>query len=237
MMCNKLRWAVLAAGLVSFGVLASSALAVPTAFFDRDNSTTFMTSFPNSLAKFNQFTASLSSFGIDNVESASGVNPTLVFGATGIQATTQGVLAQNAPGFQIGTQALLEAEGAGFPQVNTAFSFNTAITSFGLYVIQGGDGANNNPTTFRLKNTVTNAFVDVPVQVGPGWGTDNAFFFGVTDATPFNQVEIIEAADAADGMLYDNVVAGGAVPEPCSIGLVMLSGFWTLGRGARARRG
>src|SRR5262245_54838311 len=138
MMCNKLRWAALAIGVVSLSILARPSLAVPTVFFDRDDSTTFMTSFPNSLAKFYQFTASLSSFGVDNVDSAVGLNPTLVFGATGILATTQGVLAQNAPGFQIGTQALLEADAAGFPQVNTAFSFNTYISSFGLYVIQGG---------------------------------------------------------------------------------------------------
>jgi hypothetical protein len=116
------------------------------------------------------------------------------------------------------------------------FTFNTYIHSFGAYVIQGGDGANNNPTTFRLRNTSTSAFVDVPVQVGPGWGTDNAFFLGVTDSAPFNQVEIIEATDAADGMLYDNVVAGGAVPEPGSLVLVVLSGVLTLCRAARVRR-
>jgi hypothetical protein len=235
MMCNKLRWAVLAAGLVSLSVSARPGLAVPTVFFDRDNSTTFMTSFPNSLAKFNQFTASLSSFGVDNVDAAAGVNPTLVFGATGITASTLGVLAQSAPGFEIGTQALLEAEGIGFPQVNTAFSFNTYITSFGLYVIQGGDGTNNNPTSFRLKNTATNAFVDVPVQVGPGWGQDNAFFLGVTDTIPFNQVEIIEATDAADGMLYDNIVAGGAVPEPGPPVLMVLGVVLTLCRATHVR--
>ena len=42
----------------------------------------------------------------------------------------------------IGTQALLELDAAGAPQVDTAFTFNKFIKSFGLYVIQGGDGAN-----------------------------------------------------------------------------------------------
>ena len=93
----------------------------------------------------------------------------------------------------IGTQALLELDAAGAPQVDTVFTFNQYITAFGLFVIQGGDGANNNPTTFRLRNTSTNAFVDVPVQVGPGWGTDNAFFLGVTDTVPFNEVQILES--------------------------------------------
>jgi len=237
MMCNSLRLAVLAVGLILFGAWAQQVLAVPTVFFDRDNSSGFMSSYPNSQAKFNQFTASLSSYGVDSADTAVGLNPTLVFGGTGILAATQGVYAQNAPGFQIGAQALVEADAIGFPQVNTVFSFNTYITSFGAYVIQGGDGANNNPTAFRLRNTVTNAFVDVPVQVGPGWGTDNVFFLGVTDTVPFNEVSILEAVDFNDGMLYDNIVAGGAVPEPGSLVLMMLGGACALCRAARFRRG
>src|SRR5258708_651217 len=137
MMCNSLRLAVLAIGLVSFSAWAQPGLGAPAVFFDRDDSTGFMSSYPNSQAKFNQFTASLSSFGVDNVDTAVGVNPTLVFGGTGITAATQGVLAQNAPGFQIGAQALLELDSAGFPQVNSVFSFNQYVTAFGLYVIQG----------------------------------------------------------------------------------------------------
>ena len=61
----------------------------------------------------------------------------------------------------------------------------------------------------------------------PGWGTDNAFFFGVTDTTPFNEVQILESTDFADGMLYDNVVAG-RVPEPGSFVLMMLGGAFAL---------
>ncbi len=234
MMCNSLRSAVVAIGLIAISVLSRPGLCAPTVFFDRDDTTTFMTSFPNSLAKFNQFTSSLNSFGVDAIDSAVGVNPPLTFGATGITANTQGVVAQSSR-VHDRTQALLELDAAGAPQVDTAFTFNKFIKSFGLYVIQGGDGANNNPTTFRLKNTVANTFVDVPVQIGPGWGTDNAFFFGVTDTTPFNQVQILESTDFADGMLYDNVVAGNAIPEPASFVLMMVGGACALGR--RFRRG
>src|SRR5262245_22360928 len=237
MMCNTWRLVLLAVGLVSFSAWARPSLGVPTVFFDRDDATALMTSFPNSQAKFNQFTASLSSFGADNIETAAGFNPTLTFGATGTTAATQGVLAQNAPTFQIGSQALLEGDAVGFPQVNTMFSFNKYIRSFGAFVIQGGDGGNNNPTTFRLRNTVTSTFVDVPVQVGPGWADNNVFFLGVTDTIPFNQVEILESADAVDGMLYTNIIAGGAIPEPGSLLLVMLGGACTLCRGGRVRRG
>jgi hypothetical protein len=153
MMCNSLRLAVLAVGLVSFSAWAETGLGAPAVFFGRDDSTKFMTSFPNSQAKFNQFTATLNSFGVDNVETAVGVNPTLSFGATGITAATQGVIAQSAPGFQIGAQALLELDAAAPGQVNTMFTFNQSINAFGLFVIQGGDGGNNNPTTFRLRES------------------------------------------------------------------------------------
>jgi hypothetical protein len=234
MMCTNLRAAVIAAGLVSLSAFASSSLAASTVFFDRDDTTTFMTSFPNSLAKFNQFTASLSSFGVDTIDTSAGLNPTLVFGGTGITAATQGVLAQAAPGFQIGTQALLETDSFGPPQIDTTFSFNQYITAFGLYVIQGGDGTNSNPTTFRLKNTATNSFVDVPLQIGPGWGFDNAFFFGVTDPVPFNEVQILESTDLNDGMLYDNVVAG-RVPEPASFLLILFGGVSGLCSRSRCR--
>ncbi|HEX4413021.1 MAG TPA: PEP-CTERM sorting domain-containing protein [Lacipirellulaceae bacterium] len=233
MMSNRLRFAVFAAGIVSSAVSVRLSSASPTIFYDRDASTTFMTSYPNSLAKFNQFIGSLTSFGVDNVDSAAGFDPQLTFGATGISAKANGTLAQAAPGFMIGTQALLESDAAGFPQVNTDFTFNQYITAFGLYVIQGGDGANNNLTTFRLKNTAANTFTDVPVQIGPGWATDNAFFLGVTDTNPFNEVEILESTDFADGMLYDNIVAG-KVPEPASFMLLMFGAACALC--ARSRR-
>ncbi len=203
-----------------------------------------MTSFPNSLAKFNQFTAALSSFGVDNIESYSGAaNPTLSFGATGLQATTQGVFATPTPGvgLTIDDVALTELENvAAVPASDSTFTFNQYITAFGAYVIQGGDMANDNPTTFRLTDTATNAFKDVTVQVGPGWGFNNVFFLGVTETVPFNQVSIVESTDAIDGMLYDNIVAG-FVPEPASLALVAigaacaLCGSFRLARGCRSR--
>jgi hypothetical protein len=236
MMCNSLRLAVLVVGLVSFSVWAEPCLGAPPTAFRRDNNSVFMTSFPNSQGAFNRFTGSLNSFGVDNVDAAVSVNPPLVFGATGITATTQGVLAQSAPGFQIGTQALVELDAVAPGQVNTMFTFNQYINAFGAFVIQGGDGANNNPTTFRLRDTGDNSFVDVPVQVGPGWGTSNVFFIGVHGSVPFDEVEIIETGDLADGMLYDNIVAG-FVPEPSSLVLMMLGGAWALCRRNRFRRG
>lgn len=235
MMCNLWRFAFWGVGLVASSLATLPVIAAPAVFFDRDNATAFMSSFPNSQAKFNEFTAALSSFGVDTIDVATGSNPILAFGATGITATTQGVLAQSAPGFQIGSKALVELDAVGFPQGDTIITFNQYITAFGTYVIQGGDGANSNPTTFRLRDTATNAFVDVPVQMGPGWGFDNAFFLGVTDTVPFNEVSIIESTDAADGILYDNMVAGN-VPEPGSLMLLLIGGACALRQSVRGRR-
>jgi hypothetical protein len=145
------------------------------------------------------------------------------------------VLAQSAPGFQIGAQALLELDAVAPGQVNTMFTFNQYINAFGAFVIQGGDGGNNNPTTFRLRDTATNLFNDVSVQVGPGWGTSNVFFVGVHGTVPFDEVEVIETGDVADGILYDNIVAG-FVPEPGSLALLMLGGACALCRQGRFRR-
>lgn len=234
MNCRAIRSLQVSTAMLFCCAVTPLSHAAPTTFFGRDDNSAFMTSFPNSQAAFNTFTATLSSFGVNDIESAAGFDPTLAFGATGITAGAQGVLAQSAPGFQIGNQALLESDAVGLPQVITVFNFNTLIKSFGLYVIQAGDGANNNLTTYRLRNTLTNAVADVPVQVGPGWGTNNVYFFGVTDTNPFNQVEILEGADFADGALIDNVVAGGAVPEPSAVLLAVLS---VAGAALRFRRG
>jgi hypothetical protein len=236
MKCNSLRLVLLAVGLVTLSAWVEPILGAPTVFFRRDNSTTFMTSFPNSQDAFNRFTYSLTSFGVEDVETAVGVNPGLTFGGSGITASSNGVIAQSAPGFQIGNQALLELDAAGFPQVNTIFTFNQYINAFGTFVIQGGDAGNNNPITLRLRDTATSLFEDVTLQVGPGWGFDNAFFVGVHGTVPFDEVEYIESGDFGDGMLYDNIVAG-FVPEPCSLVLMVIGGACALCRNGRFRRG
>jgi hypothetical protein len=235
MMCNSLRLTLVAAGLLAFSASARTGLAAPVTYFDRDPNTF---AFPNAHAKFNQFASTLNSFGVDDIETDAGVNPTLTFGATGITAATQGVVVQADPGIGIAIddQALLELEAAGAGQVDTTFTFNQYVTAFGIFVIEGGDSAiNNNPTTFRLRDTATNASVDVPLQIGPNWGFANVFFLGITDTVPFDEVQIIESIDVNDGMLYDNVVAG-FVPEPGSLVLMLLCGACVAGRAIRYRR-
>lgn len=235
---TKFRSALWAAAIASIGAYAQPTLGAITTILDRDDPSVFMTSYPNSQAAFNTFTGSLPYYGVAAIDGVpAGLNPTITFTGSSITATTQNVLSQGAPGFQIGTQALLEYDAAGGPQGDTVFTFNEQINAFGLYLIQGGDGANNsNLIRFRLQNTVTNSSVDVPIQAGPNWGVDNVLFFGVTDTTSFNQVTIVESNDLPDGTLYDNIVAGRLVPEPSTLALAGLVGLGLVGETRRRRR-
>jgi hypothetical protein len=229
-------WAFVALSIVAS---AQPARAAITTIFDRDDSSSFMFSYPNSQAAYNTFTSSLGFFGLSTIDAATpGANPTLSFPSTVVTATTSSVNASANPGFMIGSQSLQEGDLFGPPAANSVFNFSHYLTAFGLYVIQGGDGVNDNLVKFRLTNTVANTFVDVPVQVGPGWGFDNVFFFGITDSNPFNQVTIIESnsapgGDLADGMLFDNIVIR-AVPEPSSLALMSV-GACLIGRLRRRR--
>jgi hypothetical protein len=49
--------------------------------------------------------------------------------------------------------------------------------------------------------------------LGPDWPFYNVIFFGVTDSQPFNRISFLESYDA-DGLLFDDLIAGTAVPEP-----------------------
>lgn len=241
-MCSTLRWALLSLGIISIGALAEPSWGAPKVFFDRDDSVGLR---PKSQASFDLFTSTLASYGVETVEGidvgppAFGFQPQLQFSGTSITANTTAVVAAEAPGFQIGGKALLELDGVPsstpLPAMDTVFSFSQPITAFGLFVIQGGDFANDNPTTLRLRNTGTNDSVDVLAQIGPGWGLTNVFFLGVSNDFAFDEVTIIESGDLADGMLYDNIVAG-FVPEPGSFMLLMLGGVSVLCPGRRFRR-
>jgi len=239
MKLTKQAWAILAAGIISVCTAAQVSRAAITTIFDRDDSSSFMFSYPNSQAAYNTFTSSLGFFGLSTIDAATpGANPTLSFPSTVVTATTSSVNASANPGFMIGSQSLQEGDLFGPPTANSVFNFSHYLTAFGLYVIQGGDGANDNLVKFRLTNTAASTFVDVPVQVGPGWGFDNVFFFGITDSNPFNQVTIIESnidagGDLFDGMLFDNIVIR-AIPEPSSLALMTL-GACLLGRLRRRR--
>jgi hypothetical protein len=242
-MCNSLRLAVLAVGLVSFCFLAQPGLATPTVYFGWDNKDGNVDPHPNSQLRFDRFTGALNAYDVDGAENDIPLDtPTLDFPSIGITASTQGITVVPAPTYDLDGKAFIEF-GAVFPsppQINTMFTLSQHVTAFGLYVVQGGDRGHDNPTSFIFRDTVTGAEVVVPIQIGngaaPGWGENNIFFLGMHDPSfPFNEVEIVEMVDVPDGMLYDNIVAG-FVPEPGSFALVMLGGACPLCRRNRVRR-
>jgi hypothetical protein len=165
----------------------------------------------------NAFLATLSSFGVENLEGLAGQqNPTLAFGATGVTAATgfsNGVNSQFAYSVS-GTNFLWDTEG-----VNDWLQFSQPVTAFGSYIVQGGDGSSAPPVstppnklTFRLENTAQGTSKDVVVSdLGPDWAFYNVVFAGVTDSDPFDRISLIESYDY-DGLLWDDLIAGFLQP-------------------------
>lgn len=163
------------------------------------------------------FLATLSSFGVENLESLGGQqNPTLTFGATGVTAATgfsNGVNSQFAYSVS-GTNFLWDADG-----VNDWLQFSEPVTAFGSYIVQGGDGSSAPPTsappnklTLRLENTALGTTKDVVIgDLGPDWAFYNVVFVGVTDNDPFDRISLVESYDY-DGLLWDDLIAGALQP-------------------------
>ncbi len=188
------------------------------------------------------FLASLSSYGIEDLESRSGTNPTLQFGATGITAQT---------GFSNGVNSLFTyaVSGVNFlwdtEGVDDWLEFSEPVTAFGSYIVQGGDGSSASPTfapanslTFRLENSVLGTSKDVFIQdLGPDWPFYNVVFVGITDTDGFDRISLIESYDY-DGLLWDDLIAGhvNVVPEPSSLALALFAGVAAFIARRRTRR-
>lgn len=173
----------------------------------------------------NNFLAAIANTGIEDVELLAGQqNPTLTFGSTGITGTTGfpsgGV--SFAPYSVSGTAFLLDTDG-----VADSITFSQPITAFGTYLVQSGDGASAAPTLtppnnyrWRLENTILGTSKEVSIAtLGPDWPFFNVAFAGVTDTEPFNRLSFLESFDT-DGILYDDLTVGTAIPEPSTATLV-----------------
>jgi hypothetical protein len=193
-------------------------------FFGSDSPRGSMT---NSTTARNAFHAALNSFGVDNIEShpSFSTSPTLVFGATGITATTPAAMlvadftGQSFNYAASGVKALLEVEG-----LSDQFVLSAPVNGFGFFVAQSGDLTNVNTISLLLENTITLDSEVIPIGTfGPGRSDDNIFYFGVITNDQFNRITVVESFDG-DGTLYDDVAVGfAAVPEPGSIALIALA--------------
>ena len=215
------------------GGLLAIALATFAAKANADQVTYFAIDDPrgtlaNTTAAFEAFTATLSDFGVDDLESYTGFleDPTLTFGSTGITAQTDFnyVVAFAALAVQ-GNNSLLDdgPDDATGDAINDTLTFNTPVTAFGTFISNYGDSTTANTISLLLENTTlgTSKTVDIGT-LGPSASYTNVVFFGVTDTDPFDKITVMESLDF-DGGLYDNITAGYVtVPEFGSFALVSM---------------
>jgi hypothetical protein len=218
-------------------VSASDAFSGQSTFFAKDDPKGTLT---NTTASFNSFVASLSSYGVNDLESFAGfsTDPTLTFGATGISAQTDfNNVAAFASLAVSGNNSLLDAgpSAAGGTAINDTMLFNKPITALGFFISNGGDATTANALSLLVENTLTLTSKIVPVAtLGPSAGFNNVVFFGLTDTDPLNKVTVIETFDF-DGLLFDNITAGYvAIPEVSSFGMAAFA-LWACCMGAYLR--
>lgn len=208
------------------GVCVPLGRAAPVTFFGHDNPKGTLVS---STAAFNAFTATLSSYGVDNIESYPGFSPdpVLSFGATGLIAQSDISFVAAFPSLAAsGNNSLFDAGPAapGGTGIDDTFTFSAPITAFGSFFSNAGD-ATANSVSLKLENTALGTSKTLSIGTfGPNNASNNVFFFGVTDTDPFDKVSLIESFDY-DGLLLDNVTAGyvAVVPEAGSLMLGSLA--------------
>ncbi|MFT3878924.1 MAG: PEP-CTERM sorting domain-containing protein [Gemmatales bacterium] len=240
------RYAFLAAFFLA-GASAASAQTTTTYF--GDSTGTFgarnMTA-PNAAQAL--FLSQFANFGTDNFESYLASTqvppvfnppPAVYNGINGVAVTytANAITVGSDPGFQFSTspvQYLSEASQVGVNQVMT-FAFSRPVQGFGAFFINVADGVTNS-FTVTLQNgagPARNYAIDVPTVTngtGIGNGTpnnfsgrqfDSAFYWGIKDTDPFDQVTIT-AASNQDGVLFDDLSVGfiTAIPEPGTVALI-----------------
>lgn len=210
--------------------------AVPTPYFAQDDPRDTLT---NVTDKYNDFTATLGTFGTDELDSYADftTSPGLTFGATGITATTKSGFIATFPPFAFSpSKVLVDAGPTSFQGpgvVDDEFHFNQIISAFGFFATNAGDNFAND-VTLRLINSKLGTSVDVPIAKLPGSASqENATFWGVTDPAGFDSVLLVESNDF-DSLVIDNLTAGFVVPEPSTLLLLLTGGAMLLW--ARRRR-
>ncbi len=178
----------------------------PVGFFARDAAVSTMVNAP---AMQSSFFSTLMSYGTDNLEADAGQShPKLTFGTTGVTASTDfdGAVT-GPPGSASSGSVSLLALPTSQTMTTHSLTFNSPITAFGAYFLDGGQGQSN-VLTLELDNTITGTSTDVLLgTIGPDWTSGNVLYFGVTDATAFNRVVLLES-NSSDELYLDDITAG-----------------------------
>ncbi len=217
---------------------ASVSLAGQSTFFAKDDPKGTLA---NTTASFNAFVATLSNYGVDDLESFASFtpDPTLTFGTTGITAASNFNNVSTFAALAVSGNNFLRDDGpasATAAAINDTWLLSTPVTAFGFFFSNGGDASTANTVSLLVENTITLTSKVVPIAtLGPTAGFNNVVFFGLTDTDPFNKVTVVESFDF-DGLLFDNVTAGYvAIPEVSSFGMAAFA-LWACCVGAYLRR-
>lgn len=216
-----------------------------TVYFGDDNPRGALT---NSFAARASFFAALNpgQFQTNDIEglAAFTFDPVLAFPALGINVATDVEFVGDeapTPFYSISGTKVLFGRNDGFPpgglpNLPNVFTMSTPVTAFGFFMTEVGDLANDTTLTLQLENIGLATSKFIAMGSYSGRQPNAAFFFGVTDTTPFDRVTIHKqtAGNANDGVTFDDITVGFAsVPEP---GTMALAGLAALGLGALQQR-
>jgi PEP-CTERM motif len=251
-------------GVLGVYVAATPAMAA-AAYFGEDQGAGSAANMPNSIAARTSFLSNLASYGVEGLETVTttggvGSTSTLNFGATGVT----GALSFATTVRSVPFNARFATEGTNYldTSFNRRITFNTAVESFGLFVIDANE-VNNDPAAVTVNGQkLTQAEIEarpfdsvdgifrIVTERAPGvfqvlfdLGTfpardSSAMFVGLIDAAnSFTNIILINGAGGLDnafldGFGYDGLIVG-SVPEP---GTLVLLGFGLAGLAASRRR-